>query len=67
MSKKNTFILMNTLIKGTAASIQTALAKLDPESYELIEFTYNHKEVDVNDTSIVKAGIVFREIYEEVI
>lgn len=67
MAKKSTFILMNTLIKGTAASIQSALSKLDPTSYELIEFTYNHKKVDVNDTAIVKAGVVFREIYEGVI
>lgn len=67
MSKKITFILMNTLIKGPAASIQTALSKLDPDSYELIEFSYNHKNVDVNDSTIVKAGVVFREIYEGVI
>lgn len=67
MVKKSTFILMNTLIKGTAASIQSASSKLDPTSYELIEFTYNHKNVDVNDTAIVKAGVVFREIYEGVI
>lgn len=67
MSKKSTFILMNTLIKGTPASIRTALSKLDPKSYELVEFTYNHKKVNVNDTSIVKAGVVFREIYEGVI
>ena len=43
MSKKITFILMNALIKGPAVSIQTALSKLDSNSYELIEFTYNHK------------------------
>lgn len=67
MSKKITFILMNALIKGPAVSIQTALSKLDSNSYELIEFTYNHKNVDVNDTAIVKAGVVFREIYEGVI
>lgn len=67
MAKKSTFILMNTMIKGTAASIQSALSKLDPTSYELIEFTYNHKKVDANDTAIVKAGVVFREIYEGVI
>ena len=62
MSKKNTFILMNTLMKGTAANIQAALSKLDPKSYELIEFTYHHKKADIYDASIVKAGIVFKEI-----
>lgn len=67
MSKKITFILMNTLIKGTAANIQMALSKLNPDSYELIEFTYNRNNVNANDTSIVKVGVVFREIYEEVI
>ena len=67
MSKKNTFILMNTLMKGTAANIQAALSKLDPKSYELIEFTYHHKKADIYDASIVKAGIVFKEIYEKVI
>lgn len=67
MSKKSTFVLMNTLIKGTAANIQTALSKLDPDSYELIEFSYKHKNVDANDDAIIKVGVVFREIYEGVI
>ena len=58
---------MNTLIKGTASNIQLALSKLNPESFELIEFTYNHQKVDINDISIVKAGVVFRDIYDGVI
>ena len=60
----NTFIMMNVLIKGTAASIQRALATMDPKSYELEKFTYNPQKVDPSDTTIVKVGIIFKEIYE---
>ncbi len=60
----DTFVMMNVLIKGTAASIKNALATMDPKSYELEKFTYNPKKVDPSDTAIVKVGLVFKEIYE---
>lgn len=60
-----TFVLMNVLIKGTNASIKSALEKLDSKSYELHAFTYNpqKKKADPSDTTIVKAGLIFKDIY----
>ena len=60
----NTFVMMNVLIKGTAAAIQSALATLDSKTYELKKFTYNPKKVDPTDSTIVKVGLIFKEIYK---
>lgn len=65
--KKKEFALMNILIKGTPASIQSALAKLDSTSYELVKFNYNPEKVDSNDATIVKVGLVFNEWWEDFI
>jgi hypothetical protein len=64
MNKNISFALMNVLIKGTAISIQNALAKLELNSFVLKEFTYNSKSVDASDSTIVKAGVVFEKWYE---
>lgn len=64
MSEK--FVLMNVLIKGTNASIKKALAKLDPKSYEMHAFSYDPEKgkEDAADTSTVKVGLVFKNIYK---
>ena len=60
----DTFALMNVLIKGTAASIKSALEKIGSKPYELHTFTYDPKNVDPSDTAIVKVGLVFEKWYE---
>ena len=56
----NTFTLFNVMIKGVAASIKTALDEIDSDSYEFYPFTYD-PEIDSSDTTVVKAGIVFKK------
>ena len=67
MSEK--FVLMNVLIKGTNASIKKALAKLDPKSYEMHTFSYDPEKENEEeaDTSTVKVGLVFNNIYKEAV
>lgn len=57
------FALMNVLIKGTPSAIQNALSKIDAK-YELKESTYNPKKAKADDTTIVKAGVIFEAWYE---
>lgn len=54
---------MNVLIKGTTSAVKNALSKIDAD-YELINLTYDPDKAQVDDTVIVKAGVIF-EAWDE--